>query len=63
MRGRAHSFLVLAAQTANNIGTLWVGIWAEVIGAQETMLMGALLSFAATLVIWRLWKPIRQYRG
>lgn len=63
MRGRAHSFMVLTAQTANNIGTLWVGIWAEVIGAQETMLMGAFLSFAATLVIWRAWRPIRQYRG
>jgi MFS family permease len=63
MRGRAHSFLVLTAQTANNIGTLWVGIWADVIGEQETMMMGAFLAFAATLVIWRLWKPIRQYRG
>jgi MFS family permease len=63
MRGRAHAFMVLTAQTANNIGTLWVGIWADIIGEQQTMLMGALLAFAATLVIWRLWKPIRQYRG
>jgi ENTS family enterobactin (siderophore) exporter len=63
MRGRAHSFLVLTAQTANNIGTLWVGLWAEVIGAQETMFMGAVLAMVATLVIWRVWRPIREYRG
>ena len=63
MRGRAHSFLVLVAQTANNIGTLWVGLWAEVIGAQQTLMMGAVLALLATLVIWRVWRPIREYRG
>lgn len=63
MRGRAHSFMVLSATTANNIGTLWVGLWADLIGARETMFMGAMLAFAATLVIWRVWRPIREYRG
>ncbi|MCA9832153.1 MAG: MFS transporter [Dehalococcoidia bacterium] len=63
MRGRAYAFLVLVAQTANNIGTLWVGLWSEVIGAQRTMLMGSFLAMGATLLIWRLWRPIREYRG
>jgi MFS family permease len=62
MRGRAYAFLILAAQTANNIGTVWVGFWAAAIGAQQTMLMGAVISVLATLVIWRLWRPIREYR-
>lgn len=62
MRGRAHAFMVLSAQTANNVGTLWVGFWAEWIGAAETMLLGAVLALLATLVIWRVWRPISQYR-
>jgi MFS family permease len=63
MRGRAHSFMVLSATTANNIGTLWVGLWADAIGAQGTMLMGGALALLATVVIWRVWRPIREYRG
>jgi predicted MFS family arabinose efflux permease len=63
MRGRAHAFMVLSATTANNIGTLWVGLWADAIGAQETMLMGAVLALLATVLIWRVWRPIREYRG
>jgi predicted MFS family arabinose efflux permease len=62
MRGRAYAFLILAAQTANNIGTIWVGFWADAIGAQQTMLMGAAISVLVTLIIWRLWRPIREYR-
>lgn len=62
MRGRAYSFLILAAQTANNVGTLWVGFWSAAIGAQATMLLGAILSLIATLLIWRAWRPIREYR-
>jgi predicted MFS family arabinose efflux permease len=62
MRGRAFAFMILAAQTANNVGTIWVGFWAAAIGAQQTLLMGAAISLLATLVIWRLWRPIRQYR-
>jgi predicted MFS family arabinose efflux permease len=62
MRGRAYSFMILTAQSANNIGTLWVGLWAAWIGAQQTMLLGGVLAVGATLVIWRLWRPIREYR-
>ena len=51
MRGRAYAFLVLAAQTANNVGTIWVGFWAAAIGAPNTMLLGAALATLATIVI------------
>ena len=62
MRGRASAFLVLAAQSANNIGTLWVGLWSALIGEPATMTMGAFIAFGATILIWRAWRPLRDYR-
>ncbi len=63
MRGRAFALLILAAQTANNVGTIWVGAWAGAIGAGNTMVLGGAISIAATLLIWRLWRPIREFRS
>jgi predicted MFS family arabinose efflux permease len=63
MRGRAFSLMILAAQTANNVGTIWVGAWAGAIGADNTMVLGGAISIAATLLIWRLWRPIREFRA
>ena len=63
MRGRAFSLLILAAQTANNVGTIWVGFWAGAIGAGNTMVLAGVISVAATLVIGFFWKPIRKFRA
>jgi MFS family permease len=63
MRGRAFALLILAAQTANNVGTIWVGAWAGAIGAGNTMILGGLISVAATALIWRFWRPIREFRS
>jgi len=63
MRGRAFSLMYLAAYTANNLGTLWVGFWAGVIGATQSMLLGAVLAVIATAVIGMVWKPIRTFRS
>ena len=63
MRGRAFALMILAAQTANNIGTIWVGAWAGAIGAANTMVLGGVISVAATAVIWRFWRPIREFRS
>lgn len=63
MRGRAFSIMILAAQTANNLGTIWVGFWAGAIGAGNSMVLGGGLSLAATLLIAWWWKPIRSYRS
>ena len=63
MRGRAFSFMVLAAQTANNVGIIWVGFWAGSIGAPNAMLLGGVLGMAATLLIALLWKQVRSYRA
>ena len=63
MRGRAFSFMVLAAQTANNVGIIWVGFWAGSIGAPNAMLLGGALGIAATLLIGLLWKSVRAYRA
>jgi len=53
----------VAAQTSNNIGTIWVGFWAGLIGASSTMIMGGIISIAMTLLILLLWEPIRKYRS
>lgn len=63
MRGRAYALLILAAQTANNLGTIWIGFWAGAIGAQDTMLLGAMISITATAIIGWWWKPIREFRN
>lgn len=62
MRGRAYAFMIMAAQTANNVGTIWVGFWAAAIGAGNTMVLGGVISLVATVIIWRVWRPIREYR-
>jgi len=63
MRGRAFALMILAASTANNVGTIWVGAWAGVIGAANTMLLGGVISVVATALIWRFWRPIREFRS
>jgi predicted MFS family arabinose efflux permease len=63
MRGRAFALMILAAQTANNIGTIWVGAWAGAIGAGNTMVLGGVISIVATALIWRFWRPIREFRS
>ena len=63
MRGRAFSLMYVAAQTSNNIGTIWVGFWAGLIGASSTMVMGGIISIVMTLLILLLWEPIRKYRS
>lgn len=63
MRGRAYALMILAAQTANNVGTIWVGFWAGAIGAGNSMVLGGVMSITATAAIWWFWKPIRQFRS
>ncbi len=63
MRGRASALMILAAQTANNVGTIWVGVWAGAIGASNTMVLGAVISILATALIWRFWRPIREFKS
>lgn len=63
MLGRTFALLILAAQTANNIGTIWVGVWAGAIGAGNTMVLGGVISISATLLIWHFWGPIREFRA
>ncbi len=62
LRGRTLAFTTLSAQTANNVGTIWVGFMSAWIGAGDTMLLGGVLALVATLLIWRTVRPIREYR-
>lgn len=63
MRGRALSVQTLSAQTANNIGTLWVGMLSALIGASGTLLLGGGASIAFTGFVWRRVKAVREYRA
>ncbi len=62
MRGRAVAAHSLAAMTANGIGQAEVGFMSEIIGADNTMIFGGIVSIIATLSIWWIVRGIRQYR-
>ncbi|MGK2964109.1 MAG: MFS transporter, partial [Tepidiformaceae bacterium] len=62
MLGRALSFFSVAAYTANNVGTLWVGMLAALIGVPNTMLVGGALSLITVWLTARLVPGIRTYR-
>ena len=62
MRGRAVSAHSVSAMTANNLGTLEVGVMSEAIGADRTMILGGLISVVVVVLVWILVKGIRQYR-
>ncbi len=62
MRGRAVALQVLAAQTANNIGTLEVGFLAAAAGLSFTLTFGGIAALVFTIGAWRLVPGIRDYR-
>ena len=63
MRGRAFSVMVLMAQTANNLGIIWVGFWGDEIGVDKTYFLGGAIGLGATLLIGILWRSISRYRA
>lgn len=63
MRGRALSIQTLAAQTANNIGTLEVGLASGLIGASRTLILGATVALAITGVAWRRARGLSTYEA
>ena len=62
MRGRAVSFHSMSAMSANNLGTLEVGVMSQQIGAGNTMILGGVIALAVVLIIWRTVRGIREYR-
>jgi sugar phosphate permease len=72
MLGRTLSLGTLVATTANNIGTLWVGLVAggfvlgparvQGLGAALTMQLGGLLALGCTFVVWWAVRALREYR-
>jgi predicted MFS family arabinose efflux permease len=63
MRGRALSVQTLSAQTANNVGTLWVGMLSALIGASSTLVLGGGLSMLFTGWVWQRVKAVKEYRA
>lgn len=63
MRGRALSVMLFSAQTANNVGTLWVGMLSALIGASNTMLIGGGASMLFVAGVWQRARAVREYRA
>jgi predicted MFS family arabinose efflux permease len=63
MRGRALSIQTLAAQTANNIGTLEVGFASAAIGATRTLVLGGAVATAITALAWRKARGLTSYEA
>ena len=64
----ALALMVLTAKTANNVGTIGVGLWAEAIDAANTLLLlGAIpvgaIPVGATALIGLLCSPIRDFQS
>ena len=64
----ALALMVLTAKTANNVGTIGVGLWAEAIDAANTLLLlGAIpvgaIPVGATALIGLFCKPIRDFQS
>ena len=62
MRGRASAAHSLAAMSANGIGQFEVGVMSGLIGADQTMYLGGVISVVVVFLIWWLVKGVRQYR-
>ncbi|MXY46114.1 MAG: MFS transporter [Chloroflexi bacterium] len=62
MRGRAVSFSSVSAMTANNLGTLEVGLMSDLIGADNTLILGGGIGIAVVLIVWLTVRGIREYR-
>ena len=62
MRGRAVSAHSVTAMTANNLGTFEVGFMSERIGADNTMVLGGVVSVLVVIAVWRLVRGLREYR-
>ncbi len=63
MRGRALSVMLFSAQTANNVGTLWVGMLSALIGASGTMVVGGTASLLFVAGVWQRARAVRDYRA
>ena len=63
MRGRALSIQTLAAQTANNIGTVEVGFASAAIGATRTLVFGGTVALAITALAWRKARGLTSYEA
>ena len=62
MRGRASAAHSLAAMSANGLGQAEVGFMSDLVGADQTMFIGGIVSILVVFLIWWLVKGVRQYR-
>ena len=62
MRGRASAAHSLAAMSANGLGQAEVGFMSDLVGADQTLYIGGIVSVVVVFLIWWLVKGVRMYR-
>ena len=62
MRGRASAAHSLAAMSANGLGQAEVGFMSDLVGADQTLYIGGVVSIVVVFLIWWLVKGVRMYR-
>ena len=48
--------------TANNIGHFEVGVMSDIIGANNTMILGGILSIFVVIIIWKTFSGVSEYK-
>lgn len=61
-RGRAASFHEVTADTANNLGTVYVGFMSQQIGPRNTLVLGGFISMIVVIATWIFIHGVRRFR-
>ena len=62
LRGRAVSLHSVAAMTANNIGHFEIGVMSELIGTNNALILGGIISIIVVLLIYFRFKGVSSYK-
>ncbi|MDP6455501.1 MAG: MFS transporter [SAR202 cluster bacterium] len=62
VRGRAVSFHEVSAESANNLGTIYVGFMSQQIGPRSTLALGGLISMIVVVATWAFISGVRRFK-
>ena len=62
VRGRAVSFHEVSAESANNLGTVYVGFMSQQFGTRNTLVTGGFISMIVVVATWVLIRGVRRFR-
>ena len=62
VRGRAVSFHEVSAESANNLGTIYVGFMSQQFGTRNTLVTSGFISMIVVVATWVLIRGVRRFR-